>query len=56
MRHLAKSGDSFGCHNWQGVPLASDGAEAGILLNILQYTEEPTPPHLQQTITHSKWQ
>lgn len=37
------TGDTFDCHNWDGVILASSGIESRVLLNILECTEQPLP-------------
>lgn len=41
--HMAASGDMSNCHTGVGVLLASSGWMPGVLLNILQCTEQP--PH-----------
>ena len=41
--HLVMTGDTFGCHCWDGVMLASSGVESRVLLNILECTEPPLP-------------
>lgn len=40
---MVMTGDTFGCHSWDGVILASSGVESRVLLNILECTEPPLP-------------
>ena len=41
---LAMSGDTSGCHKWEGVLLATSVEKAGLLLQVLQCTAQPQTP------------
>ena len=43
---LAVSGDTFGCHDWEGVLLATSAERTGMLFKVLLCTAQPQTPRV----------